>query len=130
MSRKIFYLIILVAVILMTAGCGSRQTKLMATDNGGQVEVKMGDQFVIELEGNPSTGYTWEAKDLDTSIFQQIGDAKFTSGNPSLIGAGGTLALTFKAVRAGTATLTLVYHRSWETGVDPINTFTVTVTAK
>ena len=130
MSRKTFYLAILITVILMTTGCGSRQTKLTATDNGGQADVKVGQQFVIELAGNPSTGYTWETKDLDASMFQQIGDAKFTSSNPGLAGAGGTLALTFKVVRAGTAVLTLVYHRPWETNVEPINTFTVTVTVK
>ncbi len=40
------------------------------------------------------------------------------------------MTLTFKALQAGTATLTLVYHRPWETGVEPIDTFTVTVTVR
>ena len=130
MSRKTFFLAILIGVILIITGCGSQQTKLTAADNGRQLEVKAGQQFIIELEGNPSTGYTWETKDLDAGMFQQIGDAKFTSANPGLAGASGTLSLTFEAIQAGTTTLTLVYHRSWETNVEPINTFTVTVTVK
>jgi predicted secreted protein len=130
MFRKSLFLIIIVALGFLAAGCGPRQTKLTAADNGGQVEVKVGERIVVELEGNPSTGYTWEAKDLDASMFQQVGEVEFRSGNPGLLGAGGTLTLTFETLKPGTATLTLVYHRPWETDVEPVDTFTVAVTAK
>jgi inhibitor of cysteine peptidase len=131
MSRKTLFLVTLaMALILATACSPTKQANLTADDNASQVEVKVGKQIVIKLDGNPSTGYTWEAKDLDTTMFEQVGDPAFASSNPSLVGSGGTLTLTFKALKAGTAMLTLVYHRPWETGVDPIDTFAVTVTVK
>ena len=130
MLNKSVILIVLAVTMILSTGCGPREVKVTTAENGGQIEVKAGDQFVVELEGNPSTGYTWEARDLDTNMFQQIGDAEFTSGDPGLVGAGGTLALTFKAIQAGTGTLTLVYHRSWEPDVAPADTFTVTVIVK
>jgi inhibitor of cysteine peptidase len=130
MTCKTLFLIAIVVMLVLTTGCGPTQTKLSAADNGKTVEVRAGDQITIVLEGNPSTGYTWEEKDLDTSMFQQVGETEFKSGNPGLVGAGGTLTLTFKTLKSGSATLTLIYHRPWETGVEPQNTFVVTVTVK
>jgi len=130
MARKILFLVALAGMVILITGCGSVQTQLSAADNGKTVEVKAGDQIVIALEGNPSTGYTWEAKDLDAGMFQQVGETEFKSSNPGLIGAGGTLTLTFKTLKAGTSALTLIYHRPWETDVAPVNTFMVNVTVK
>ncbi|MBE3039303.1 MAG: protease inhibitor I42 family protein [Chloroflexi bacterium] len=131
MSRKILSLVTLAVVLILATACSpTKQANLTTADNGSQVEVKVGEQIFITLDGNPSTGYTWESKDLDTTMFEQVGDPAFSSSNPDLIGSGGTLTLTFKALKAGTAALTLVYHRPWETGVDPIDTFAVTVTVK
>jgi inhibitor of cysteine peptidase len=117
-------------LILATSCSPAKPVTLTAANKGSQVNLKVGDQIVITLDGNPSTGYTWESLGLDTTIFEQVGEATFVSSNPGLVGAGGNLTLTFKAVKAGTASLTLVYHRPWETGVDPLDTFAVTVTVK
>jgi inhibitor of cysteine peptidase len=80
-------------------------------DNRKTIDVRAGEQIIIELEGNPSTGFTWEAEDLDVSISKQVGNAKFRSENPGLIGSGGKMTLTYKAIRAGETTLTLAYCR-------------------
>ena len=131
MSRKILSLVTLAIMLILATACSpTKQANLTTADNGSQVEVKVGEQIVITLDSNPSTGYTWEAKNLDTAMFEQVGDPAFSSSNPDLIGSGGTLTLTFKALKAGTAALTLVYHRPWEMGVDPIDTFSVTVSMK
>ncbi|MCX6034985.1 MAG: protease inhibitor I42 family protein [Chloroflexi bacterium] len=131
MLHRILSLVTLAVVLISVAACSpTKPVILTAEDNGSQVEVKVGEQIVITLDGNPSTGYTWEAKDLDATMIEQVGDPVFSSSNPGLVGAGGTLTLTFKALKAGAASLTLVYHRPWETGVDPIDTFAVTVTVR
>lgn len=131
MSRNNFTLVALTAVLLLATACNSpKSVTLTSTNNGGKVEVQVSGQIIIKLDGNPSTGYTWEAKDLDATLFKQIGDPVFSSSNPGLVGSGGTLTLTFNALKAGTSPLTLIYHRPWEAGVDPISTFAVTVTVK
>ncbi len=132
MYRKLSTLAIILAVFILATACSPQAASLAlnAENNGSQVEVKAGGQIVITLDGNPSTGYSWEAKDLDASMFELAGDPVFTSSNPDLVGSGGTITLTFKALKAGTSTLALVYHRPWETGVEPINTFSVTVIVK
>jgi len=131
MLRKTLSLVTFTLVLILTAACNSsKQVSLTTAEKGSQVDVKVGDQIAITLDGNPSTGYTWEANDLDTTMFEQVGDPVFSSSNPGLVGSGGSLTITFKALKVGTTTLTLVYHRPWETGVDPIDTFAVTVTVR
>jgi inhibitor of cysteine peptidase len=116
--------------LLTTVGCSSGQLKLSSSDNGRMVSVKVGVQIMVELKGNPSTGYTWETENLDSTMIQQVGETAFRSSNSGLVGAGGSLGLTFKTLKAGTTTLNLVYHRPWEKDVKPQETFTVTLTIK
>jgi inhibitor of cysteine peptidase len=132
MSHKtVLFIIIIIIVLATTSGCGkSTDTKLTSADNGKTVNVKTGDLIVIELEGNPSTGYNWQAKDLDATALEQVGEPEFKSSNPGLIGSGGSITLTFKSLKAGASTINLVYHRSWETDVAPLSTYSVTIASK
>ncbi|MBN2385860.1 MAG: protease inhibitor I42 family protein [Anaerolineales bacterium] len=133
MNAKLQTTIVLMAfltLIIVISGCGPQQVTLDAAHNGGQVSVRDNGLIVIRLPANPSTGYTWEPQDLDSGLFAQTGEPVFTSDNPDLLGSGGIQVLTFRALRPGTATLTLVHHRPWETDVAPLETFTVTVTVK
>ncbi|MBN1507849.1 MAG: protease inhibitor I42 family protein, partial [Sedimentisphaerales bacterium] len=82
-------------------------------------------------ESNPSTGYRWEWVDHQDSIVEQMGQAQFKpreTGDPPLVGAGGWESFDFKAVHPGQMTLTLVYRRPWEEGVEPLKTFSLQVT--
>ena len=133
MLLRILFFIAMASMVVPTTGCGSTQSakiRITKVDEGKTIEVKAGGEIVVELEGNPSTGYTWETKDLDFSLLQQIGETAFKSSNPGLIGSGGTLTLIFKALKAGKATLILIYHRPWETKVAPQSTFIVTIAVK
>jgi predicted secreted protein/Tol biopolymer transport system component len=100
-------------------------------DDGGQVELKVGQILVVTLESNPTTGYSWEqAEDQDT-ILEQQGQPDFISsqtGGPPIVGAGGWEVFRFKAVKLGKMILKLIYRRPWEEGVEPVNTFTLDVT--
>ena len=123
---------VLLLVLISAAGCGSTakaEVKLGANDNGRQIELKKGQPLVITLEGNPTTGYTWAAVELDEQILRQTGEVEF---NPEsdLVGAPGVQTLRFEAVAAGQTDLKLVYHRPWEEGVEPLATFSVRVVVR
>jgi inhibitor of cysteine peptidase len=99
------------------------------SNNNTTISVTTGRFLVITLEGNPTTGYTWEVTEpLDDQVLRQVGEIAFVPES-DLIGAGGVQIATFEAVGAGEATIKLVYHRPWETEVEPLDTFTVNVTA-
>jgi len=116
-------------LILIAGGCASngKQTRSIgASDAGKTIGLSVGDTLEVTLEGNPSTGYNWEAANLQTSILKQVGDVAFTPASTA-IGAPGQVVLRFEAVGSGQTTLQLIYHRPWETGVAPVQTYQVTV---
>jgi len=78
---------------------------------------------------SPTTGYTWEQTTGDGAIVKLDGDPLYTSES-NLVGAGGTYLFRFSAVAPGETSLTLIYHRSFESGVPPLKTFTVLVTVR
>lgn len=125
--KKIIILAVVAMLLIATlAACSSKTVKVDKSMNGQTITVKKGQTIVVSLAGNPTTGFNWAAADLDTSILSQQGDAAFKADS-NLIGAGGMVTLTFEAVGTGTTALTLNYARSWETGVEPAQVFSVTV---
>ncbi len=120
----------LISMLVLFTGCGGNSLVVTVNENGKTVTINSGATFIVKLDGNPTTGYTWTAKDLDTTMLEQVGDPIFDSTNPVLVGSGGTLTLKFRALKVGMTTLTLIYHRPWETGVEPLDTFSVTVNVK
>ncbi len=126
MSKKIMLAIAAMVIIAALTACSSKTVKVDESMNGQTITVKNGETIMVSLTGNPTTGFNWSAADLDTTILAQQGDAAFKADS-NLIGAGGMVTLTFKAVGTGTTTLTLNYLRSWETAVAPQKVFSVTV---
>jgi inhibitor of cysteine peptidase len=133
MNKRMVLLISMVLLgflLTLTTGCGSAgEVRLTGKADVSQVELKVGQELVIELESNPTTGYSWEVDEIDPTILQQDGEAVYQdeSDDAELVGGGGTETFTFKATSTGETTLTLVYHRPWEEGVEPLETFSVEV---
>lgn len=95
-------------------------------DNGTTINVEINDTICAKLSGNPSTGYTWEEQLPVSAIFREAG-REYVPSHPGLCGAGGEFSFSFHVVSVGSAPLSFIYHRPWETDVPPIQTFTVTV---
>lgn len=129
MRRVRVAILTLLVIALIGAACANngKQTKTIgASDSGKTVTLSVGDTLKVTLEGNPTTGYNWEAQSLDTSMLKQVGEPAFTP-TTSALGSGGQVTLSFDAVGKGQTTLNLIYHRSFETGVAPLHTYQVTV---
>lgn len=94
--------------------------------NGGVVAMVANDVVRIQIEGNPTTGFTWEPEHLDNHLLAQIGERKFTPNN-NLKGGEGVFAFTFKALKPGVTHLRLIYHRSFEKDVPAARIFDVVV---
>jgi inhibitor of cysteine peptidase len=127
----VLLLTLLIALIVAT-GCSPQQQEVKATtaDNGREIQLKKGQTLVVTLEGNPTTGYSWEvAEPLDGQVLRQAGEAEFKAESEAL-GAGGVQILRFEAANAGKTTLKLVYHRPWEKDVEPLNTYSLQVVVR
>ena len=95
-----------------------------------QVEITAGGSLTITLESNVTTGYSWELKQIsDASILQKT-DNKYEAPASGLIGAGGKEIWNFKALKAGTTTLSMEYSQPWTGGQKGAKSFTLTVVVK
>lgn len=116
----------LLALSLLLVSCGDDTGTIVldADDSGSTVQATVGDIVIIELESNPSTGYSWLIPD-DLGILELL-DERWI-GDSDLTGSPGTAHLEFEVKATGTWTLDLEYRRPWEDGVPADRTFMVTV---
>jgi len=86
------------------------------------IEVRVGEEFNITLESNPSTGYGWQlAQQFNETVLVLVGsEYKPSESDELMLGAGGMEIWTFRALNSGTVELSFVYVRPWETDVPPI----------
>ena len=71
------------------------------------------DSVTIELKGNPSTGYTWEAVLSDENVVEVSKDVKYL-GAEGMVGAPSMFYFTVRSLSSGNTVLTLEYKRPWE----------------
>jgi len=133
METKVIFAVIgliLIIVSLVVYLFKSQSTvSVDASDAGETVTLSKGDYLNVSLAGNLTTGYTWEMLPLDTSIITQRGEP-IMKPDSKAIGSGGMITLKFQAVKTGQTQLKLIYHRPWEKGVEPVNTFEITIVVK
>jgi inhibitor of cysteine peptidase len=132
MKKLPMILLVVLLLGLMTAAYFGRDRsviKLEETDSGKTIELSMGDHIEVALEGNPTTGYTWEVVS-GQELLEQVSEAEFVAASQQMVGAGGQMRFEFKAIAPGTAVLQLVYLRPFERDVEPLQTFSIRLNVK
>lgn len=122
------FLAMVIGLAACSDGSDSGNTRLLEMgDDLSSIEVAVGDVVDVALPANPSTGYSWEVVAIDPAVLS-LGPEPVFESDSDLIGAGGTMTFSFDVVGAGTTTIEMVYHRTFESN-PPENTFTLTVVA-
>jgi inhibitor of cysteine peptidase len=118
---------LLVAVVVVPWGDNAPAAKATPLyHEGDDISVSDGEEFVVALPANPSTGYAWTAADNPDVTF--VSSHQVAGGSQP--GAPGTQELTFRADHSGQSTLKLAYARSFEPGVPPVKTAQFPVSVK
>jgi len=100
------------------------------SESGKQIVLSPGDELVVTLDSNPSTGFAWTISQIsDEAVVDDVSNT-FNGDDTGMMGAGGQEVWTFEALDEGVSTIEMQYNRPWETGVEPAETFTVTVVVK
>ena len=99
--------------------------RLDAADDGTVVEVVVGEQILLRLEGNPTTGYEWQVDAGDPAVLALAGEPDYESSSDD-DGSGGTYTFRFEAVGRGSAEVVLQYYRPWLAPAEVPVTFTFT----
>jgi predicted secreted protein len=92
------------------------------TEQFNSIAVKKGEKFMVDLEGNPSTGYLWalEVKAGDATVVSR--ETLPLNANRMSIGGGAVERTVFVANEAGTVEIEANWQRPWEKGKAPART--------
>lgn len=126
--------LLLGAAALVSAPCGFAEEPATEVAAPASLTLSEGGAASIVLPGNPTTGFTWNlagplAEDSPVSVDISLTQPEEKDSGEPLCGAPSDTVVTFTGVHEGTATITLVYARPWESKA-PLKsrTFIVTVT--
>ena len=90
---------------------------------GCSTGITAANQAIVELEGNPTTGYVWGFRIANPDIVRDV-TTDYTGAqlDDDVVGVGGTYIFTFEGVAEGETEIVFDYHRPWEEDVLPEET--------
>lgn len=116
-----FKLLVVTLIMAAVMGTARAETKISA---------KVGQEFSVSLESNPSTGYKWDLESaLDESKILKVRSEYVPSGS-NRIGAAGKEVWVFKALSPGDYAIKMKYARPWEKDTAPAKTATFEVSVR
>jgi len=89
--------------------------------DGAELAAMVGDDVIVRLPENPTTGYQWRIDELPTML--NLLSTDFMIAAEPAPGAGGQRIIRFRATRSGVARVRMVLARSWETHAAPQRTY-------
>jgi len=126
MKRVLILLLVVVLTLGLAAGC----TTVPTYDDAGQpIDTGVGQEFIIAIGSNPTTGYSWQASYDETMLELVESTYEADETDEDVVGSGGVEYFRFLALEAGETEITLVYTRPWEdpTPQDETKAFTVNI---
>jgi inhibitor of cysteine peptidase len=112
---------------VLLSGCSMHASEVTLTEaqSGGSVELRPGQELVVHLGENPTTGYRWSVGPFDEAVLALESSEYAAAG--SAPGGGGEHIFRFRARAPGTTSLTLGNVRPWEGETSAIGRFEATV---
>ncbi|HNW58094.1 MAG TPA: protease inhibitor I42 family protein [bacterium] len=115
-----------IGMILLTCSQNPPANLLTREDQGKLFKCQVRQEFVVELESNPSTGFSWQVDKHDTAHVRLLRE-EFIPGERERLGAPGKQFFHFQAMATGRTPLIMEYRRPWERDAAPAKTFSVTL---
>ena len=126
MRRLLILGLVAVLPICLVTGCLG---EVKTYDDAGQtIDIGTGQEFVIALGSNPTTGYGWQ-ESYDANMLELVEKTYEPGEEPEedFVGAGGIEYFRFKALKTGETTITLVYKGAGEEESLDQKVFTVNI---
>ena len=113
--------LLLAAVMLFALAACSKEEPAPVVENI-QEKVIGTKEVTLDLEENPTTGYSWEYSISDETVLEYVKDeyidpsasAESSEGEEPVVGASGVRRFTFNPLSDGTVTVEFRYSRPWE----------------
>ncbi len=118
--------IIVITVISIFIGCFiifstiyAPEIVLRADDAFKTLTIKSGTFFTIELETNPSTGYSWTYSITNNNVIQYISSEYIPPKDTTVVGASGIQRFVFRGMSDGETSIKMKYEKSYAQQTEP-----------
>jgi len=132
MIRMKHFLLGLIMALVVSGSAAAARLDLTEQENGKDILLDRGDELVIRLLSNRTTGYSWSLVMTGSGVLEQEGEAAYETqrSDRRVMGAGGVEIWKFRAVKTGLITLKFNYRRPWEKDVPPVKSLSWPVTIR
>ncbi|MGH8353969.1 MAG: protease inhibitor I42 family protein [Pseudomonas sp.] len=131
-SRRPLRLLVPLGFALLAA-CAPKPSVIVQQNQKDKCPLRLhsGQQLVLTLPSNPTTGFRWVLKDAAAPVLRSLGPEVYTNPEDAgLVGSSGQSTWRFQAAGVGEGRLLLLYQRPWENWVAPAQTFDCQVRVK
>ncbi|MER1025838.1 protease inhibitor I42 family protein [Pseudomonas aeruginosa] len=117
---------------MVLAGCAGQQKPVVTLDDADDcspLKLTQGQELVLTLPSNPTTGFRWELHNPAASVLKRLGPEVYSNSeeDSGLVGSGGESTWRFRVAASGDDRLELVYRRPWEKDAEPAESFSCAI---
>ncbi|AVU74273.1 peptidase inhibitor I42 [Pseudomonas sp. Fig-3] len=112
--------------LALLSACATQPKHNVTVEKLSQCPVQLtnGQNLILNLPSNPSTGYRWAVQDSAGGVLKALGPEVYRNPEDAgIVGAAGVSTWRFQAFAAGTGRLRLTYQQPWAPEVPPVETF-------
>ncbi|HBO2654502.1 TPA: protease inhibitor I42 family protein, partial [Pseudomonas aeruginosa] len=112
--------------------CAGQQKPVVTLDDADDcspLKLTQGQELVLTLPSNPTTGFRWELRNPAASVLKRLGPEVYSNSeeDSGLVGSGGESTWRFRVAASGDDRLELVYRRPWEKDAEPAESFSCAI---
>ena len=107
-------------------GCATQPKHNVTVEKQSECPVRLttGQNLIITLPSNPTTGYRWAIQDSAGGVLRALSPEVYSNPEDAgVVGAAGVSTWRFQAFAAGTGRLRLTSQQPWAPEVLPVETF-------
>lgn len=120
--------------LALLAGCAGQPKPVVTLEDASDckpLKLHTGQELVLILPSNPTTGFRWEMRNAANGLLRPLGPEVYSNPEDAgLVGSAGESTWRFRVTAAGEDKLELAYRRPWEAEVAPAQTFTCPIAVK
>ncbi|MBB4862639.1 inhibitor of cysteine peptidase [Pseudomonas nitritireducens] len=113
--------------LALLAGCAGQTKPVVTLEHASDckpLKLHAGQELVLILPSNPTTGFRWEMRNAANGLLRALGPEVYSNPEDAgLVGSAGESTWRFRVSGAGEDQLELAYRRPWEAEVAPAQTF-------
>ena len=116
-KKSVSMIVVLILAVIALVICFKKDNLVTFSIEGNDFSIDIsGNQMILCLSSNPTTGYTWTVKEMDDYLKVNSIDYMAADNQEDLTGVGGYEEIHITALKNGTGKAILEYKQDWEGG--------------